>query len=214
MVGIVGWILLQAATLPDTIVTKPLAAPTTALGTAIGIANLVVSLLLIVVVVVLVPTILGIRTAMDRIGRLLDRVSQDVSPLVQHANDIVTDVHYITASVREDVTRVGGVVRDAAERVTDALDASEERLRELGAVLDVVQDEVEGSLVAVASTLRGARAGAAVLRNGRRGRRAKRAREVDEEFDDEDVDDDDDRPRGRRPARPRVRPRRERRGAE
>ena len=27
MVAIVGWILLQAATLPDTIVTKPLAAP-------------------------------------------------------------------------------------------------------------------------------------------------------------------------------------------
>jgi len=208
MVAMLGWILLQAAALPDTIVTKPIAAPTTALGTAISVANLLVSLLLIVLVLLLVPMVLGARKAVDQFSRLLDRLTRDLTPLVQHANTIAADVHYITASVRDEVAHVGSVIRDAGERVTGALDASEERLRELGSVLDVVQDEVEDTLVSAASTLRGARAGVAAFRNGRRGRRL-RGREADDAYD-EDVDYDDERPRRGRTTRPRVRPRAER----
>ena len=67
-------------------------------------------------------------------------------------------------SVRADVERVNETVAAVTERVQRALDASEERLGEFNALLDVVQDEAERLFISAASTVRGVRRGAQAFR--------------------------------------------------
>jgi hypothetical protein len=66
--------------------------------------------------------------------------------------------------VRADVGDVSGTLRRANDRLNVALDATERRVQELGALLRLFQVEVEQTLVSGTSLLRGFRAGADSLR--------------------------------------------------
>lgn len=227
-----SWLMQAAATLPDTIVTKPLVAGSGWFTIVAQIAGGLVSILLLVLVAALVPVALALRKAIARVTALLDKLEGDVAPLVRHASGMADDVHYITTAVRADVADVSRTVHAANERLAAGLTASERRLRELGDLLRLVQDEVEEAVVSAAATVRGVRAGARMFRE-----EAEMMLEDDEPFDDDaladeaeadeaydDVDaagaepdgaeEEDDGydgayERSRRGARPRIRPRRD-----
>jgi hypothetical protein len=84
---------------------------------------------------------------------------------MKHISD---DVRGMTASVRNDVEQVNETVGEITKRVQRALVASEERLGEFNALLDVAQDEAERLFISTASTVRGIRRGADAFR-GRSG---------------------------------------------
>lgn len=176
--------LQSAATLPDTIVTKQVAAEQSTFDKVLGVASGLMTISLLVLTVALVPAAWNFRKSYQKISNLLDRVYADVFPLMGHASAIADNVNYITTSVRVDIQQVNQTIAHANQRLNQAVALTEERLNEFNALLQVVQQEAEQAFVSTASTVRGVRVGAAVFRDDTLGATA--ARELADELDADD----------------------------
>jgi hypothetical protein len=128
------------------------------------IAIAIIGLVLIALLAVLIPAVLGLRKVAGKMEAMLDRISGELDPIIGHARSIAGNADYISTAVRADVGDVSGTIRRANEGLNTALDATERRVKELGALLRVFQDEVEQTFVSGTSMLRGFRAGADSLR--------------------------------------------------
>ncbi|HXI34998.1 MAG TPA: hypothetical protein VNH63_13000 [Gemmatimonadales bacterium] len=91
--------------------------------------------------------------------RLLATFEAQAGPALQ-------DIQRLVAAIRTEAEAITGTSRDLRERIVRAADAAQERLADLGALLDVIQDEVEGATVDFAATVRTIRRGASVLSLG------------------------------------------------
>jgi uncharacterized protein YoxC len=154
-----GSLLLQAATLPDTIVTKTVAAQRGWFEQLTAIASGLVSLSLLVLTVALVPAAWNFRKSYKKISELLDKVYADINPLAKHASTIADNVDYITTSVRVDMQRVNQTIAAANQRLREAVDLTEQRMNEFNALLKVAQQEAEDTFVSTAAMVRGVRKG-------------------------------------------------------
>lgn len=194
-----GWIisgaeLLQqvARTLPDTIYTKQVVAEPGLWEKITSVASGVMTITVIVLTVALVPAAWNFRKSYKKISDMLDKVYGDVNPLMRHASAIADNVDYITTSIRVDVQQVSQTVAAVNQRLADALAGAEDRMKQLNALLDVVQEEAESAFVTTASTIRGVQTG------------------INQAFDEEDLFDgdyDESGADGWEKPRPRVRPR-------
>jgi uncharacterized protein YoxC len=194
-----GWIisgseLLQqvARTLPDTIYTKQVVAQPGLWEKITSIASGVMTITVIILTVALVPAAWNFRKSYKKISDMLDKIYGDVNPLMRHASAIADNVDYITTSIRVDVQQVSQTVAGVNQRLQDALEGAEDRMKQLNALLDVVQEEAESAFVATASTIRGVQTG------------------INQAFDEEDLFDgdyDESGADGWEKPRPRVRPR-------
>ena len=164
--------LLQAAVSRDTLLMKQVGNEQGWFEQLTGIASGLMTVSLLVLTVFLVPAAWNFRKSHKRVNDLLDRVYGDINPIVRHASTIADNVDYITTSIRVDVQQVNETIAMANQRLLKAVEATEKRLRDVNALIDVAQREAEDMFVATASTLRGVRTGAAELteRNGRRRR--------------------------------------------
>lgn len=206
-------LLLQASAFPDTIITKQVAVEQGAFAKVAGVAQGLMTIAILVLTVVLVPAAWNFRNSYKRINELIDRFYGDIGPLVRNANTIADNVNYITTSIRVDVGQFNQTVALANERLTAAVKLAERRIRELDALMRVVQREAEDAFVTTAATLRGVQVGATTLRDEVGDELA------DEAFDDEPLDavdaldereetnGDDSETEGEWSERPRVRPR-------
>jgi hypothetical protein len=88
--------------------------------------------------------------------------------LEQLAGPALGDVRQLVGSIRAEAEGFVGVSRDLRERIVHAADAAEARLADLDALFEVVQTEVETTVLDVGATLRNVRRGIAVLDWGRR----------------------------------------------
>jgi len=194
-----GWItsgadLLQQAarTLPDTIYTKAVVAEPGLWDKIISIASGVMTITVIILTVALVPAAWNFRKSYKKVSDMLDKVYGDINPLMRHASAIADNVDYITTSIRVDVQQVSQTVAAVNQRLQEAIESAEDRMNQLNALLDVVQEEAESAFVTTASTIRGVQTG------------------INQAFDEEEwTDGDYDEARadsGEKP-RPRVRPR-------
>ena len=161
--GSVGALLLQAA---GSDAARQATAGGGLLEVLAIIAIAIVALLLIALLVMLIPAVRTFRKASEKMEAVIDRISGELDPIVGHAKSIADNADYISTAIRADVGSVSLTVRRANDRLNEALDASERRVRELGALLRVFQDEVEHTFVSGTSALRGMRAGAGALRDG------------------------------------------------
>ena len=200
-VQISAWLLQGVATLPDTIVTKQVTVEPGWFSKLTSIASGLVSIVLLVLLIVLV--LVAWRTY-AKVSQLMDRLSADVTPIARHASNIADNVDYITTSIRTDIQQVSQTIRTANERLDDALALSERRLKELSALLHVVQEEAEGTFVSTAATVRAVRAGALALRQ-----EGMELAQDQEYLDEEEESDDgfDSAPEAQRREGPRIRPR-------
>jgi uncharacterized protein YoxC len=194
-----GWIfsgaeLLQqvARTLPDTIYTKQIVAQPGLWEKITSVASGVMTITVIVLTVALVPAAWNFRKSYKKVSDMLDKIYGDVNPLMRHASAIADNVDYITTSIRVDVQQVSQTVAAVNQRLQDALAGAEDRMNQLNALLDVVQEEAESAFVTTASTIRGVQTG------------------INQAFDEEDLFDgdyDESGADGWEKPRPRVRPR-------
>lgn len=120
--------------------------------TAISVALLA---LMSLVLVVLAGMWLG------RVRRLLDR---DGQPLLQAARSVAEDAGKIVSQLRGEVEQIVATSRGVRQRVSGAAGSLEERARDLEAVLDILQEEVEETALDVAVALRATRRGTSVIR--------------------------------------------------
>ncbi len=198
-IALVVWLAQGTVAHPDSALHVPISATTGVLGTLTNLANALVSLALIILVVAMVPAAVGLRKAAKKASALIDRLSGEVSPLVQHATSITDNVDFITSSIREDVRELSRTVRHVTDRVTNGLEVSEQRVAELGALLRLAQDELEDAVVSTAATLRGMRAGVTSLRSEPPAPRTRR--EQEEALENEEESDHDYRVETRSPKR-------------
>lgn len=161
--AMVGEWLLQAAVLPDTIVTKQVVTEPGVFDRIAGIASGLMSIALLVLAVVVTPAAWNLRNSHKRLSDVLDRVYGDINPIMRHASSIADNVDYITTSVRTDVQQINATIAAANQRLNQAVEQTEARLNEFNALIAVVQQEAERIFVSTAATARGVRAGAATL---------------------------------------------------
>jgi uncharacterized protein YoxC len=194
-----GWIisgaelLLQVArSLPDTIYTKQIVAEPGLWEKFVSVASGVMTITVIILTVALVPAAWNFRKSYKKVSDMLDKIYGDINPLMRHASAIADNVDYITTSIRVDVQQVSQTVAVVNQRLQDALSGAEDRMKQLNALLDVVQEEAESAFVTTASTIRGVQTG------------------INQAFDEEDLFDgdyDESGADGWEKPRPRVRPR-------
>lgn len=101
----------------------------------------------------------GLYVAGRQFGRLL-------GTLESHAGPALEDVQRLVASIRTEAENITGTSKDLRVRIVHAADAAQARLADLDALLDVIQEEVEGATVDFAATVRTIRRGASVLSLG------------------------------------------------
>jgi uncharacterized protein YoxC len=186
--------LLQqvARALPDTIYTKQIVAEPGLWEKITSAASGVMTITVIVLTVALVPAAWNFRKSYKKVSDMLDKIYGDINPLMRHASAIADNVDYITTSIRVDVQQVSQTVAAVNQRLQEAVASAQDRMNELNALLDVVQEEAESAFVTTASTIRGVRTG------------------INQAFDQEELFDgdyDESRADGWEKPRPRVRPR-------
>lgn len=207
-----GTLLLQAAaTLPDTLFTKPVAPVRGWFEQLTGIASGLVSITLLVLTVALVPAAWNFRKSYKKVSELLDKIYADVNPLMKHASTVADNLDYITTSVRVDMQRVNQTIAVANQKLREAVELTETRLQEFNALMKVVQQEAEDTFVTTASVVRGVRKGMQTLDEETRepdAARLTRATELDDDWiEGEDDGDDSTTAAADRRAGPRIRSR-------
>ena len=91
------------------------------------------------------------------------------------AGPAVDDVRQLVGNIRREADSLVGASRDIRLRIVRAADAAEQRLQDLDALVDVVQEEVEDAALDVAATVRSVRRGFSIWRVGSRMMRRRRA---------------------------------------
>ncbi len=127
-----------------------------------GISLAILALAAIAIALSSVIAVLALRTSL----RVLEGL----------AGPALGDVRQLVATIRAEADGLVGTSRDLRTRIVKAADAAEERLADLDALFEVVQDEVETTALDVAATLRNVRRGLTVLEWGRRALKRRRKR--------------------------------------
>lgn len=140
------------------------------LTVTIRVVGVVAVLVLGIGMIVLARAIFRTVRTLRKLEAALDTIGRDARPALDRARAIGENLNFIAMSVRKEVDRVGDTISLANERLEDAIEAAEERVQELSALIDVVQGEVEDTVITATSTLRGIRTTAKLLR--RRGNEA------------------------------------------
>jgi uncharacterized protein YoxC len=137
------------------------------LSITIRVVGIVAVIVLGVGMIVLARAIFRIMQTLHKLETALDTIGRDARPVLDRARAIGENLNFIAMSVRKEVDRVGDTIAFANERLEDAIEAAEERVQELSALIDVVQGEVEDTVITATSTLRGIRTTAKLLRRQR-----------------------------------------------
>ncbi len=196
------------------------------------IAGMLLKVLALLFIVGLLPAMwLIYRRSSRKVGAMVQRAQVDLAPLISQLTAIADNVNHITRTVRGEVDKVNETIEEGNARVREAIEATERRLQDFNALLEVVQDEAESLFVSSASTVRGVQGGAAALGMVRRRRNRRggpefavddldgsRLEAADDEDDTDDLETEDDYDRATdtpeergRPAHPRIGPRSRRR---
>lgn len=149
------------------------------LAITIQIVGIAAVLVLGIGMIILAWAINRITRRLRKVDKALDEIGRDARPVLDRARAVGENLNFIVMSVRKEVDRVSEMISIANDRLEDALEAADERVQELGALIDVVQGEVEDTLLTATSALRGIRTGAKILRRG--GRNDDEATEVEDE---------------------------------
>lgn len=110
------------------------------------------------------------RRPLARAVDTLEEAQRRLTPVIRNAERASEDVNYILGSLRADVGAVGGSLRRLSESTDRVVAMAEERVAELGGLLEVVQEEAEETFLSTASLLRGLRGGRESVRTERRTR--------------------------------------------
>jgi len=153
------WLIQATATLPDTIVTKQVTVEPGLFQKITTYASGIASIALMILTIALVPAAWNFRKSYAKISDMMDRIYGDINPIMRHASTIADNVNYITTAVRVDVQKLSQTVASANQRLMSSVDIAEERIKDLNALLAVVQEEAEAGFISTASTIRGVRTG-------------------------------------------------------
>jgi anthranilate phosphoribosyltransferase len=131
-------------------------------GVVSALSLAVIALAAIVVAAASIASALGVRTL--------------VRVLEQLAGPALTDVRQLIATIKGEADALAGTSRDIRLRIVRAADAAEARLTDLDALVEVVQEEVEETVIDAAVTLQNVRRGLSLWQWGKKVLKRKRKR--------------------------------------
>jgi len=142
----------------------------TALSTALIAATLTVAC------VVSVFFLRDLRNGLAALEALTETLDKDGKPAVQSFRTLIDDASAVVATVKSEVDGLADTSKGIRKRAERAATSIEDRIRDIEALVDVVQEEVEDTALDVAAALRTTRRGGklfkrmkrALLRRGRR----------------------------------------------
>ncbi len=129
--------------------------------TAISLAVLAVTG--VVLAVAAVVSLREIGRLVDRLSRLAEMLERDGAPLLAATRALTEDARQIVSGVGAEVSELVAGSRRLRGGLEDAAEALAARTRDLEAVLDIVQEEVEETALEVAAALRSTRRGISLL---------------------------------------------------
>lgn len=137
-----------------------------AVVTAISTAAIAVVMLGIGVVIL---SLLGpMRRVTGAVGRFVETLERSTQPAIESVRSTIEQANQVVRNVGKEVDGFVETSRDLRDRVHRAAEAAEERLLDLEALLDVVQDELEETVLDVGAALRTTRRGSSILRSMKR----------------------------------------------
>lgn len=169
------WSLVQAVSLPDTIITRTIPDRGVLEWTS-GVLEILVLLLAVGTLVSLILLLRAMRAGVHKLNATLDRLTADTRPMLANATAIVDDARQMVATVKRDVSVVSDAAAAMGDTILDAAQVTAQRVDDVNAVLDVVQRELEESAITAIAAVRGARLGANEMLSRLPGRRRRRQR--------------------------------------
>jgi uncharacterized protein YoxC len=133
-----------------------------------AIATAVIALVAVGFVVFSLPTLRQASRAGAALERLLNALEKDSQPLIENAKSLVTEANQVAVKLRSEIDGVVETSQDIRTRVRNAAEAAEDRLLNLEALFDVLQEEMEETVLDVAAALRTTRRGTTILRSMKR----------------------------------------------
>lgn len=130
--------------------------------TAVSVA--VMAIMWIILVVGLLLFVRGRRRLFDALERLSEMVEREGRPVLASARSAVDDAGKTVQTIRTEVEQIVGTSRDLRSRVQGATAALEERVHDLETVLNILQEEIEETVLDIAAALRTTRRGASIAR--------------------------------------------------
>jgi methyl-accepting chemotaxis protein len=117
-----------------------------------------------------------VRKLLVDLGALTKTLDADGKPAIQSLRGLIDDASGVVATVKSEVDGLADTSKGIRKRAERAATSIEDRLRDIEALVDVVQEEVEDTALDVAAALRTTRRGGklfkrmkrALLRRGRR----------------------------------------------
>lgn len=191
--------LLQSAVARDTIVALTVAtrSPWDYIE---GVVQLVVLAVALVALITVILGALALRRGVTALEAALTTLTTDAKPLIDEATRTVAEARGIVETVRTEVDKTAETVGAIRVRVDDLTQSAADRLEDVNALLDVVQQELEDTVMAATSAVRGVRVGATagiktvqtilgIGRDAKERRRRRRAAESEEQDMDDAPDD-------------------------
>lgn len=147
-------LMAQNAAVPDTIVTV---AARDGYDIILVIAAIAVTVTAAAALLTGVLALYAAREAARATERLKEQIANE--PTFASFRNTVENAEAISVILREEAGKLSGSVARLSEKVELASTRMEERIEDLNALVEVVQEEVEGSFVKSAAMARGFRAG-------------------------------------------------------
>lgn len=190
---ITSW-LLQAGTVRDTIVTIP---ARSWLDYTNGTLQLIVLVLAVIVLGATAYVMITLKKAIDALKGTVEKLAEDARPIIKQTSLVATDAREVVAMIRTDVERVTFAAGEVSDQLLDIAASTERRMDDINAVIDVVQGELEETVLSTAATLRGVRlggravAGAMIPRRKKSGPTTSRSRKEarDEQMSEDELDE-------------------------
>jgi hypothetical protein len=113
-------------------------------------------------IIALAATVLAVSSVISVL-----RMHAFVQALEQMAGPAIDDVRQLIGAIKGEANALVGTSRDIRERIVSAADAAEHRLSDLNALVEVVQEEMEDTVLDAAATLRNVRRGMSLWQWGR-----------------------------------------------
>ncbi len=158
-----GLLALQVSALPDTVVSLIVAPPLTAFDYASGTLQILVLVIGFFALAAMALLLLTLRKTIVALQGTVDRLTADTKPLLHQATRLTEDAHDMVKTVRREVDRLAEATGEVRERIVDVSDMAKDRIDQVNALLNVLQDEVEDTALGAVAAARGLKVGAVAL---------------------------------------------------
>ncbi|MEO7362134.1 MAG: hypothetical protein ABI120_17525 [Gemmatimonadaceae bacterium] len=165
--------LVQASTVRDTIVTIP---ARSWLDYTNGTLQLIVLVLAVVVLGTMAYLMISLKKGFDALTGTVEKLVAESRPIINQVSMVAEDAREVVAMIKTDVERVTDAASAVSEQLLDIAASTERRMDNINAVMDVVQGEIEETVLSTVATVRGVRLGSRAIAGAMVPRRNKPAR--------------------------------------